>query len=62
MHKSYTVSNKKPQSTYMKSSAAVLKWNIDFSFLGFDETTSSPSANSTFPKWRMAATIRKIAS
>jgi hypothetical protein len=46
----------------MKSSAAVLKWNIDFSFLGFDESTSSPSANSTFPKWRMAATIRKIAS
>lgn len=47
---------------YMKRSAAVCKWDRDFSSFGSEESSSFPSANSMFPKWRIAATIRKIAS
>ena len=46
----------------MKSSAAVLRWNWDFSSLGAEESSSFPSPNSMFPKWRMAATTLNIAS
>ena len=46
----------------MKSSAAVLRWNRDFSSLGTEESASLPSENSTFPKWRIAATTLNIAS
>lgn len=48
--------------SYMKSSAAVLRWNQDFSSLGMDESVSFPFANSTFPRCRIAATTRNIAS
>lgn len=50
------------RATYMRSSAAVLKWNQDFSSLGIDESISVPLANSIFPRCRMEATTRKIAS
>jgi len=46
----------------MKSSAAVLRWNWDFSSLGTEESASLPSVNSTLPKWRIAATTLNIAS
>ena len=36
--------------TYMKSSAAVLRWNQDFSSLGTEESASFPFANSMFPR------------
>lgn len=47
---------------YIKSSDAVLKWNQDLSSSGSDESVSMPLTNSMFPKWRVAATTRKIAS
>jgi hypothetical protein len=46
----------------MKSSAAVIRWNQDFSSLGMDESVSFPFANSMFPRCRIAATTRNIAS
>lgn len=46
----------------MKSSAAVLRWNLDLSSLGAEESGSLPSPNSIFPKWRIAATTLNIAS
>lgn len=47
---------------YMKSSAAVLRWNWDLSSLGIEESASLPSENSTLPRWRIAATTLNIAS
>lgn len=47
---------------YMNSSAAVLKWNKDFSSLGTDESISFPFENSMLPRWRIAATTLNIAS
>uniref|UniRef100_A0A7C9DQU1 Uncharacterized protein n=1 Tax=Opuntia streptacantha TaxID=393608 RepID=A0A7C9DQU1_OPUST len=36
--------------SHMKSSAAVCRWNWDFSSLGSDESISLPFLNSMFPK------------
>lgn len=47
---------------YMKSSAAVWRWNWDFSSLGIDESISSPFENSMLPRCKIAATTRNIAS
>lgn len=49
-------------SSYMRSSAAVLRWNWAWSSFGIDESTSFPLANSILPMWRIAATTLKIAS
>lgn len=48
--------------SHMKSSAAVSRWNQDFSSLGKDESTSFPFLNSMFPRCKIAATTLKIAS
>lgn len=47
---------------YLRSSAVMLRWNLDFSFLMTEESTSSPFANSTFPICKTAATTLKIAT
>lgn len=47
---------------HMKSSAAVFKWNLDFSSLGSEESGSLPFENSILPRWRIAATTLNIAS
>lgn len=49
-------------SAYINSSAAVLRWNQEFSSLGSEESVSFPFLNSMFPKWSIAATTRKIDS
>ena len=48
--------------THMKSSAAVRRWNQDFSSLGTDESISCPFVNSMLPRCKIAATTRNIAS
>lgn len=48
--------------SYMRSSAAIWRWNLDLSSFRIDESISFPLANSTFPRWRIAATTLKIAS
>lgn len=50
------------KEAYLSNSAVVLRWNLDFSSFMTEESTSSPFANSTFPRCRIAATTIKIAS
>ena len=47
---------------HMKSSAAVCRWNRDFSSLGIDESISFPFVNSMLPRCKIAATTRNIPS
>lgn len=53
---------KKEINRYLSSSAVTLRWNLDFSSLITEESTSAPFANSIFPRCKMAATTPKIAS
>jgi succinylglutamate desuccinylase len=55
------VKNLKRQA-YIKSSAAVLRWNLDLSSFITDESTSLPFAKLIFPRCSTAATTRNIAS
>jgi len=50
------------QSLYMNNSAAVWRWKSDLSSFNLEESTSFPLTKSMFPRWRIAATTRKIAS
>lgn len=49
-------------ATYIKSSAASCKWKLDFWSFITDESCSFPGENSTFPKCKIAASVRNIAS
>lgn len=50
------------QSSNISSSAAVWRWYTDFSSFNLEESTSFPLMKSMFPRWRIAATTRNIAS
>ncbi|WVZ01007.1 hypothetical protein V8G54_027076 [Vigna mungo] len=49
-------------ASHMNNSAAVWRWKSDLSSFNFEESTSFPLTKSMFPRWRIAATTRKIAS
>ncbi len=57
-----TFHQKRELETYIRSSDAAWRWKLDFPSLTFDESDSGPCINSIFPKCKMAATTRNIAS
>lgn len=42
--------NRSDQNTHMSKSAAIWRWNLDFSSLIADESNSFPGENSIFPR------------
>ncbi len=42
--------NRSNQNTHMSKSAAIWRWNLDFSSLIADESNSFPGENSIFPR------------